>query len=139
MSIELWGLFTSSFIASTLLPGGSEVLLAWLIKQDQIALWQLLSVAIFGNSLGAILTFFCGWIIAKYYPAKVLEKPHQLKAKRWLQNQGPVVLLLSWLPLIGDPLCLAAGWLQLKPIHSCLLIIIGKALRYFVIAGLFTL
>lgn len=139
MQFELWGLFSSSFIASTLLPGGSEVLLAWLIKQGDIALWQLLAVAILGNSLGGIITFVTGRVIARYYPAKVLTKKHQLKARVWLERRGPIILLLSWLPVVGDPLCLVAGWLKLNTLQSCVFIVLGKALRYFAIAGLFSL
>lgn len=138
MQFELWGLFSSSFIASTLLPGGSEVLLAWLIKQGDIALWQLLAVAVLGNSLGGIITYASGQLIAHFYPAKVLNKKHQLKARAWIEKRGPIVLLLSWLPIVGDPLCLVAGWLKLSWFQSCLYIVIGKALRYIAIAGLFS-
>ncbi len=114
------------------------MLLAWLIKQGDIALWQLLAVAILGNSLGGIVTYSCGRVVAHYYPAKVLNKKHQLKARAWIEKRGPIILLLSWLPLVGDPLCLVAGWLRLNWVRSCLFIALGKALRYIAIAGLFS-
>ena len=138
MALELWGLFASSFIASTLLPGGSEVALAWLVDDGQIPLWQLLSVAITGNSAGGILTLVMGRVISIYYPAKVLDRGRQQRAKRWLQHRGAPALVLSWLPLIGDPLCLLAGWLKLNIYWCSLFKVIGKAGRYLLIAGLFS-
>lgn len=138
MALELWGLFASSFIASTLLPGGSEVALAWLVDAGQIPLWQLLSVAIAGNSAGGILTLVLGRFIGKYYPARVLNNARQERAKKWLQHHGAPALVLSWLPLIGDPLCLLAGWLKINVYWCSLFIVIGKAARYLLIAGLFS-
>ena len=138
MALELWGLFASSFIASTLLPGGSEVALAWLVDDGKIPLWQLLSVAITGNSAGGILTLVMGRVISVYYPGKVLDRGRQQRAKRWLQQRGAPALVLSWLPLIGDPLCLLAGWLKLNIYWCSLFIVIGKAARYLLIAGLFS-
>ena len=137
MNYELWLLFFSSFVASTLLPGGSEVGLAYLVNRGDIALWQLLTAAISGNSLGGILTFIIGWYIAKVYPAKALNSPWQRKANSWLCKQGCPVLLLSWLPVVGDPLCLIAGWLRLNFLMSCMFITLGKAARYLVITSVF--
>ena len=128
--LELWGLFASSFIASTLLPGGSELLLAWLVQQGQIPLHLLLAAAINGNVLGGKLTMEMGRVIARYYPAKKLLSSRQIKAQQWLVRRGSVVLLLSWLPLVGDPLCLLAGWLRLNIYACALFILIGKAGRY---------
>jgi len=136
MALELWGLFASSFIASTLFPGGSEVLLLWLLKQHEIAEGVLLSTAIAGNTLGGWVTYLLGRFVASYYPATKYISAKQLRAQQWLKKRGSVVLLLSWLPLIGDPLCLVAGWLRFN-ITACLIFIcIGKAARYLLIAEL---
>ena len=138
MALELWGLFASSFIASTLFPGGSEALLLWLLSQQQISVYMLLGVAITGNSLGGIDTLVMGRIIAHYYQEKKLGSTRQLKAQQWLMKRGSVVLLLSWLPLIGDPLCLLAGWLKLN-VYACIVfLVIGKAVRYLFLAVLMT-
>lgn len=137
LDAQLWALFVSSFIASTLLPAGSEIGLVWLLNEGQIATWKLLCVAIIGNSLGGVLTFYLGMIIARYYPAKKLLSIRQVKSKQWLQARGPLVLLLSWLPLIGDPLCLLAGWLRLNIALCCVYIVIGKAMRYLLISAFF--
>jgi membrane protein YqaA with SNARE-associated domain len=138
VTYEIWLLFISSFVASTLLPGGSEVGLAWLVSQGQIPLWKLLAAAISGNSLGGILTFITGWYIGAVYPAKMLNSPWQHKAKKWLSKYGFSVLLFSWLPIVGDPLCLIAGWLRLNLSMSCLFILLGKAARYLIIAVTFS-
>ncbi|RTE64746.1 DedA family protein [Amphritea opalescens] len=130
---ELWGLFFSSFIASTLMPGGSEVLLGYLLTQSTIEPLELLLVASLGNSLGGILTFAMGWWVSLRWAIPQPKKRHQQRALNILRRYGVVALLLSWLPLIGDPLCLAAGWLRCSVWQSLLLIIVGKTLRYLLI------
>ncbi|EPJ45642.1 MAG: hypothetical protein OFPII_26570 [Osedax symbiont Rs1] len=137
MQYELWGLFASSLLAATLLPGGSEIGLAWLVSQTQIPIWKLLLTAIVGNSLGGIITFASGWLISRYYPAKIFNHSRQFRAKQWLQNKGAILLIFSWLPIIGDPLCLLAGWLRLNAVQCCAFIVLGKAARYWVIAVFF--
>jgi len=134
----VWGLFASSFIASTLLPGGSEALLAWLVSEGQHATWQLVSIATLGNTLGGWLTFATGIGLAIWRPQWQLLKPSQVKARRWLDSGGPWLLLLSWLPIIGDPLCLAAGWLRLPVWLSLVCILLGKFIRYLLVAGVFS-
>jgi len=139
MALELWGLFASSFIASTLFPGGSEVLLLWLVQQHEISQWVLLSVAIVGNTLGGWVTYFLGRFVAFKYPAKIFSTNKQVKAQSWLKKYGSAALLLSWMPLIGDPLCLLAGWLRLNTLLCLVFIFIGKAVRYWLLLQLATL
>lgn len=131
------GLFFSALISSTLLPGGSEVLLAWLVADAQYPLWLLWGSATAGNVLGSLLTWGMGYWIACRYPLKTLDKPQHQRARRWLERYGPLGLLLAWLPIIGDPLCLLAGWLRVGFIASVLMITLGKGLRYAVVIGLF--
>ena len=135
-------LFVYSGLAATLLPGGSEILLAgMLIGQPEHALWLWL-IATSGNSLGAYVTFFMGGLLARrlkqtHTVAKQsirtrLEKMFTLPAKRidQLHSYGAWLLLLSWVPIVGDGFCLAAGYLG-WPKKLCLsLIVIGKAARY---------
>ena len=133
---SLIALFISGFVSATLLPGGSEALLAWQLLEEQhppLHLWLAVSA---GNALGGILTFLMGGWIAHYWPAKRFDKPWRLRAQSWLQRYGVWSLLLSWLPLIGDPLCLLAGWLKTRLLLSLLLITLGKALRYLLLVGL---
>jgi membrane protein YqaA with SNARE-associated domain len=128
MATGLWTLFTSAFISSTLFPGGSEAVL-WLLADDYtwLSLW---AVATAGNSLGGMSTWLIGRVIAWRYPAGGLSgEKHRVAVER-LRRWGSPALLLSWLPLIGDPLCLAAGWLRIDWRLSLLLITSGKGARY---------
>ncbi|MFW1677011.1 YqaA family protein [Pontibacter sp. JAM-7] len=133
---DLLGLFASGFVASTLLPGGSELLFAWLLIEHIYPWWLLWLTVTAGNTLGGWLTFAMGVWLAHYRPFTAFEKPQHQRAKRWLNQYGALILLLSWLPLVGDPLCLLAGWLRTNIWFSASMILLGKAARYLVIAGL---
>lgn len=130
----LWGLFISAFISSTLAPGGSEAVLAVLVNARQHPLHDLLMIATVGNTLGATTTWYLGSIAGKKWPADVPDETRRHRAVMVLRRYGYPALLLSWLPLIGDGLCFAAGWLQLSFWTSTLIIGLGKFLRYLVIA-----
>jgi len=126
----LWELFISALLSSTLLPGGSEALLIYQTVNQISSPIMLLLVATAGNSLGGMLSWGMGrWLIWRF-PARQMEQKHQIAIKR-LQHWGSPILLFSWLPVIGDPLCLAAGWLKTGWLPSLLFIITGKALRYY--------
>ncbi len=125
--VTLTTLFASSFLAATLLPGGSEAVFFALLRLNPEQLWLLLAVATLGNTLGGLSSYLIGRLIPQHKPLKGLDM-----VRRW----GSPVLLLSWVPLIGDPLCLAAGWLRLNPWWSTLFIAIGKFARYWVVAVL---
>ena len=94
-------------------------------------------IATLGNSLGGMSSWLLGWWIARRFPGRILKKPEQRRAVERIARRGSPVLLLSWLPVIGDPLCLAAGWSGVGIIPSALFIAIGPALRYAVLLGLF--
>lgn len=130
-------LFISSFISSTLFPGGSEAVLAYLSSEQLHSAWLLLVIATAGNTLGGMTSWAIGWLIAKKYSSATLLKPHQQRAVDRIKQYGSPVLLLSWLPVIGDPLCVAAGWLRINWLTALILIGIGKALRYGVVLYLF--
>ena len=125
----LWELFFSALISSTLLPGGSEALLAYQATNNTASPLTLLVVATAGNSLGGMLSWLLGrWLVWRF-PARKLEEKRQAAMAR-LQRWGSPALLFSWLPIVGDPLCLAAGWLRTHWLWSLLFIATGKALRY---------
>lgn len=140
-----FALFVYSGLAATLLPGGSEILFASLLmEQPEHAFWLWL-IATLGNSLGGYVTFFMGGLLARRLrqtetaPKQTiryrLEQMFTLPAKRvdQLHSYGAWLLLLSWVPIIGDGFCLAAGYLG-WPKKLCLsLIVIGKAARYGVL------
>jgi membrane protein YqaA with SNARE-associated domain len=123
---SLWTLFGSSFLAATLLPGGSEAVLFAVLKLHPGEYWPALGVATLGNTLGGMSSYLIGRLI----PPK-----QNLPGLPAMKKYGSPALLLSWVPVIGDPLCVAAGWLRLDPWHSALFIALGKFARYWVIAA----
>ncbi|HEX9627367.1 MAG TPA: YqaA family protein [Acidiferrobacterales bacterium] len=136
MEIELWGLFLSAFAAATLLPGGSEAVLAALVYSATHPPALLLGVATLGNTLGGMSTWLLGRLVARRYPLRP-HTPRRQQAAEWLRRWGSPALLLSWLPLIGDALCFAAGWLRLPATASALFMAIGKAARYAAVLYVF--
>ena len=124
--LSLWGLFISSFFAATLLPGGSEAVLFGVLKAYPETLWIALGIAAVSNTLGGMVTFGMGWLLPQTQQLKHVEK---------MRRYGTPALLLAWLPLIGDALCLAAGWLRLNPWQAALFMAIGKLARYGLIAA----
>lgn len=128
----LWGLFASAFLASTLIPGGSELALLYLSNQAIFSTQSLLMTATIGNTLGGMSSWLIGWFLS----SKVLDEIKYRSALARMQRWGAPVLLFSWLPLIGDPLCVVAGWLRLGFIKSLFFIGLGKFLRYVVVLSL---
>jgi membrane protein YqaA with SNARE-associated domain len=123
--LSLWSLFISSFLAATLLPGGSEAVLFGVLKLHPELFWPALLLGTLGNTLGGMVTFGMGW---------VLPQTQQLKHVEKLRRYGTPALMLAWVPLIGDALCLAAGWLRLSWWQAALFMAIGKFSRYWMIA-----
>ena len=120
-------LFSSSFLAATLLPGGSEIVLYGVLKLHPGMLWPALGVATLGNTLGGMSSYLIGRLI----PAR-----KELSGLATVRRFGTPALLLSWVPILGDPLCVAAGWLRLDPWLSALFIGLGKLARYGALAAL---
>lgn len=129
----LWGLFLGSFLGSTLLPGGSEVILALLAANSEYDNLTLLGVATLGNTLGGMSSWLIGRLIAWRYPTQAITNQHRQRAVRHMQKWGSPLLLLAWLPIVGDPLCVAAGWLRIHGGLALIFIAAGKAARYAVI------
>jgi membrane protein YqaA with SNARE-associated domain len=125
----LSSLFFSAFISSTVAPGGSEVLLGYLAAQGQVSEWVLLLVATVGNTIGAWTTWVMGHWISTKKRSEAFEQKHA-KSISAMRRWGTPLLLLSWLPLIGDGFCLVGGWLRLALIPSMILIALGKLGRY---------
>jgi membrane protein YqaA with SNARE-associated domain len=123
---SLYTLFISSFFAATLLPGGSEAVLFGVLKAYPETLWMALGIAAVGNTLGGMVTFGMGWLLPQTQQLKHVEK---------VRRYGTPALLFAWVPLIGDALCLAAGWLRLNPWQAAMFMAIGKLARYGLIAA----
>jgi membrane protein YqaA with SNARE-associated domain len=134
----LWGLFISAFISSTIAPGGSEAVLAYMATQANYSPSQLLIIATIGNTLGALTTWGLGLLAAKKYPLADLLSKEKQRALQLVKRRGVWILLFSWLPIIGDGLCFAGGWLKLPLLSATLIILLGKLIRYAVVIGLFS-
>jgi membrane protein YqaA with SNARE-associated domain len=121
----LGALFASSFLAATILPGGSELVFAGMLMSGAATLWPALVVATLGNTLGGLSSYLLGRLVP--------EKKIGGRALEWVRRHGAPVLLLSWVPLIGDALCVAAGWVRVNAWWAALFIAIGKFARYYAI------
>lgn len=130
-------LFVLSFLASTLLPLGSEWLLAAMLLQrhDPVAV---VVVATIGNYLGACTSYWIGVWGGSLLAEKLLriDAAARERAERFFGRYGSWSLLLSWLPVVGDPLCLAGGLLRIPYLRFSLLVAAGKGARYATVAWL---
>lgn len=131
-------LFVAAFAAAMILPLSSETVLAALIAADGFDIWLLIAVASSANTLGAVVNWGLGryclkWRERKWFP---VSAPALERASRWFARYGQASLLFAWLPVVGDPLTLAAGVLQVRFWPFLILVAIGKTLRYVAVAGL---
>ena len=131
------GLFAAAFVAATLLPAQSELLLGGMIASGDYSVPLLILIATAGNILGST----ANWVLGRYFYHLrerrwfPIKKARLEKAERWYHKYGRWSLLLSWAPIIGDPLTLLAGILR-EPISSFLVIVaIAKLGRYLAVAG----
>ena len=124
--LSLGALFASSLLAATLLPGGSEAVLFGALKLDPQQYWPALAVATLGNTLGGMSSYLIG---------RIVPQRGEIKGLDWVKRYGSPALLLAWVPILGDPLCVAAGWLRLDPWRAAIFMALGKFARYLVIAA----
>ena len=137
LSADAWGLFISSFVSSTIAPGGSEAVLAYMVSEKYYNIFFLILVATVGNTLGALTTWGLGSLAAKKYPVEDMLSKSKQKSLKFVKKWGGWAMLFSWLPIVGDGLCFAGGWLKLSLFFSSAAILIGKAARYCLVAYLF--
>jgi membrane protein YqaA with SNARE-associated domain len=128
-------LFVISFLAATILPLSSELTLAGLITTYNYNNLLLLIVASSGNILGSIVNWILGFYSRNLTSKKWFPfKDEQIKrSSNWFNKFGKWSLLFAWIPIIGDPLTLAAGLLRVKFTEFLILVSIGKVFRYFLI------
>ena len=128
-------LFCMSFLASTLLPLGSEWLLVMMLLGGYDPVSAVI-VATLGNYLGAVVTYMIGirggsWLIEKVMR---VSPEQQERARHYYHRYGAFSLFFSWLPIVGDPLCLVGGMLRINFGLFTLLVASGKLVRYVVTA-----
>jgi membrane protein YqaA with SNARE-associated domain len=124
-AVGLPALFIISLLSATLLPMGSEPAMFAVVKANPELMWPALAVATTGNTLGGAINYAMG-----YGARKALPQQRQSRWFAWLSRFGPKTLIFSWLPLVGDPLCVLAGWMEL-PLWRCVFwMALGKLLRY---------
>ena len=133
-----WPLFFSALISSTLFPGGSEALLLYRLNEGGSPV-VLVLIATIGNVLGSLITYGMGRLgnTALHKRWLRISETQTEKAEQWFEKYGRPSLLLAWLPVVGDPLCLAAGLMRCGLVTFLVLVSIGKLARYAVLASPF--
>jgi membrane protein YqaA with SNARE-associated domain len=135
----LAGLFLASLLAATLLPGGSEAVLAAVVLAHPEQAAAALALATLGNTLGGMSTYALGRLL----PERVMRSgihadgagDTAIRRIETLRRHGAPALLLAWAPLIGDALCAAAGWLRLPWLPCMVWMALGKGARYLLVAS----
>ena len=136
-SVGLPAVFLVALLSATLLPIGSEPVLFAYVSVNPSMLWPAIVIATLGNTIGGMVNWCLGLGARNAFEA--YKGATAGRMQRWLTSLGPKMLLLSWLPGIGDPLCALAGWLRM-PWMACLIYMaIGKFLRYLTMTWLLTL
>jgi membrane protein YqaA with SNARE-associated domain len=123
---ELAALFAASFAAATLVPLPSEAALFAYLKLHPENLVLAVSTATLGNTAGGMTSYLIGRLIP----------PKETKGISAIQRYGAPALLLAWLPVVGDALCVAAGWLRLRWPVALAFMAAGRLARYAVVASL---
>jgi membrane protein YqaA with SNARE-associated domain len=123
----LAALFASAFVSATVLPGNSEIVLVAVLKAFPERFAEAILLATLGNTLGGLTTYGVGRLVPQ-------RKVPDGRALAWVRRYGAVALLLSWVPVIGDALCAAAGWLRVPLWSSALALLAGKLVRYLAVA-----
>jgi membrane protein YqaA with SNARE-associated domain len=122
---SLASLLVATFLAATLIPLGSEAVLFAVLRMHGELLWPALAVATFGNTLGGMTSYLIGRYIGSKKPFRHVER---------VRRYGAPALLFAWLPLVGDALCVAAGWLKMNWVAAMSFQAGGRFVRYWLIS-----
>jgi membrane protein YqaA with SNARE-associated domain len=136
--LEYFGLFAAAFLSATIFPFQSEVILFGMLMAEHYHVSLLVLVASAGNILGSCVNWFLGRSIAHFEDRRwfPLSKEKVAKAEGWYHRYGRWTLLLSWMPIIGDPLTIVAGALREPFWMFFALVAVAKSARYVVVAAL---
>lgn len=133
----LGGLFLAALVAATLLPAQSELVLTAMLLAGRWDTAVLIAVATAGNVAGSAGNWLIGRFLSDRRDTRWFPVPPAAlaRAERRFQRYGPLVLLLSWVPIIGDPITLVAGLLRVRLLPFLLIVTIAKGARYAVLAA----
>ena len=139
-NLGLFGLFLACLLSATILPFSSEMIVAGAMALGYER-WAIVVVATLGNTVGGMISFWMGWLckwewLERYFKIK-REKLERFRGH--IEKYGVWAALLTWLPIVGDPLAIAMGFMRLNPWWTMLIMFVGKALRYIVTSGLLDL
>jgi membrane protein YqaA with SNARE-associated domain len=126
--------FVMAFLSATLLPMGSEPAVFGLVSLNPDLFWATMVVATVGNTLGGAVSWAMGYGAHAAVDTARGTSTH-IKALQWLERFGPKACLLAWLPVVGDPLCVVAGWLKFSLWPCMFYMAIGKFLRYLIMTS----
>lgn len=133
-SVGLSAVFVVALVSATLLPLGSEPAVFAVVKANPELFWPAILVATAGNTLGGVVSWWMGYGAERAYE-RLSHKSGDKRALLLLKRLGARACLLSWLPVVGDPLCAVAGWLRL-PFWPCVVYMaVGKFMRYLVMTA----
>ena len=135
---EFAGLFAVAFLAATIFPAQSEIVLAGMVLTEHYPAWALVTVASAGNVLSSVVNWVLGRFIARFEGRRwfPVSREQVAKAEGWYHRWGKWSLLLSWAPFIGDPLTVVAGVLR-EPLPVLVaLVTLAKVGRYVAVAAL---
>lgn len=126
------GLFAASFLAATVFPFQSELVLLGLLLGGDFPWPALLAVATLGNVLGSVVNWGLGRFLLHFRDRRWFPVNPQAYARveRWYRRYGVWSLLLAWLPVVGDPLTVVAGALRANLALFVVLVTVGKLGRY---------
>jgi membrane protein YqaA with SNARE-associated domain len=135
---EYGALFAASFLSATIFPFQSEAVLFGMLLAEHYAWWALILTASIGNILGSIANWFLGRYLAhfdgrRWFPVR---RERMAGAEAWYRRYGRWTLLLSWVPVIGDPLTIVAGIMRESLAAFILLVALAKTARYLAVGGL---
>lgn len=132
------GLFAAAFLAATIVPFSSEIVLATALTTSGQPWTALIAVATVGNVLGSIVNWYLGRALASEKAARIIrvKRENLARAESWYHRWGRWSLLLSWAPVIGDPLTVVAGFLR-EPLWFFIpVVIVAKTGRYLAVAAI---
>ena len=136
MIIGYLSLFTISFLAATILPFSSELMLASMLSIENYNKTLLITFSSLGNILGSVFNWVLGFYFVKLQNKKwfPFNQEQISKSSQWFEKYGKWSLLFAWVPIIGDPLTFVAGTMKTKFFIFLILVGIGKISRYLFIS-----